>query len=467
MHYDIITPNMEETIGKHDSESIQNAVNLAHITGVNSVTIPRINKRTGEKIWNIEKAIILPSNMEIILDNCHLRQADGIYDNIFRNFEDIDREGHTIAEQMSNIVIRGRGNAVLDGGESNGITAINYHKQGLPHITKNNLIVLYNIRDFVIEKFEMRNQRFWAVNLVFAQRGRLSELYIDGECDRRNQDGIDIRVGCSDIIIEKITGQAGDDLIALSAINADERACGAIYMVHGQSQDIHDIIIRDVIGTSVECAVIALRNSDGIKIYNVTMDNIHCTDNYAQDDGKIFPDYPKFKLAKKHLLHRCRVGNTPYALIRMGHKSYFKDRPGTIGELYNIHATNLHAYTGCVVMANVAMDNCYFGNIYAENNVDYILTTKAGRATATFGADIKNVVFENIFYTNVDNDFATAFDLDENLQEHEIENLIIRHAFLGNCKNIFNMKHNGEVEYEDIRGNYVESRSGTVRKNND
>ena len=86
MYNSIITPNRPEFLSDTDWKTIQNAVDYAHATGANSVTIPRINSRTGAPIWNIEKAIILPSNMEIVLDNCHLRQQDDCFDNIFSNF---------------------------------------------------------------------------------------------------------------------------------------------------------------------------------------------------------------------------------------------------------------------------------------------------------------------------------------------------------------------------------------------
>ncbi|MBQ7970916.1 MAG: hypothetical protein IJ294_01005, partial [Clostridia bacterium] len=131
----MLTPN--QFIGQTDAKSIQNAVDHAHKTGVNSVTIPRINERTGEPIWNIDKAIILPSEMEVVLDNCHLRQADGCMDNIFRNFADTKNEGHTLAEQRHNIVIRGQGHAVLDGGLPNGLTQKTSFVDGRPHVSRN------------------------------------------------------------------------------------------------------------------------------------------------------------------------------------------------------------------------------------------------------------------------------------------------------------------------------------------
>ena len=462
----IITPNLAELMGKSDSESIQNAVNHACASGVNSVTIPRINQRTGEPLWSIDKAIILPSNMEIVLDNCHLRQADGCFDNLFRNFANIETDGHTLAERKNNIVIRGLGNAVLDGGNHNGLTQLNALTNGLPHIAYNNLILLYNLRDFVLEGFEIRDHRYWAINLIHAERGRLSDIYVNGQCDCRNQDAIDLRVGCSNIIIERITGQTGDDIIALSAIGNTEnpKSMCATFAVEGHDEDIHDIIIKDIIATSVECTVIALRNCDGRKIYNVTIDNIHCTDNYALQDGKHYPEYPKFKLYTKNILHRIRQSNMPYALIRIGQDGFFGKRNAQLGELYNVHATNLHTHIGAVIVANVAMSNCYFGNIYAENTVDYILTTKSERLSQVFGADMKNVIIENVFYNNTDNEYATAFDLDLNKRDFKIEHLIVRSAFLGNCKHPFSVKCDGVLRYSEVYGENVDQPSGAIER---
>ena len=465
MQHTIITPCREEFLGQTDSETIQNAVNYAHEKEINSVTIPRLNPRTGEPIWHIEKAIIIPSDMEVILDNCHLRQQDGCFDNIFRNFEDTEREGHTLAEQAHNIIIRGVGHAVLDGGNHNGLTQPKSLKDGNPHISRNNLIMMYNVRDFVIENLELRDQRYWAINLVHAERGRLSQLHIAGDNHCRNQDGIDLRVGCSNILIEKITGQAGDDIIALSAIgNRDNlEYVNYVYRVEGHEEDIHDIVIRDIIATSVECSVIALRNCDGRKLHDVTIDNVHCNDNYAWQDGKHYPEYPKYKIRPFDIV-RLRKSNTPYALLRVGQPGYHKDRDSEVGELYNIHVTNLHMHMGCVILANCALKNCYFGNLYAGNDVDYILTTKEARSDQLYGADMENVYIENVFYDNRDNDFATAFDFDINRRECKVNNVIINRAFLGNCKKIFHIACDGQVEYTGLRGSHVENENGVAQK---
>ena len=127
-----VTPNDKGIMGKSDSESIQNAVNYAVDSGLKKVVIPRINQRTGESIWNIEKSIILVSGIEIILDNCKLRQADGVFDNVFRSHL-VNEDAREPSAQLCDVRIVGKGNAVIDGGVHNGITESGYHRNGGKH----------------------------------------------------------------------------------------------------------------------------------------------------------------------------------------------------------------------------------------------------------------------------------------------------------------------------------------------
>ena len=456
-----ILASEERFWGETDSKTIQNAVDYAKKTGANSVTVPRFNPRTGKNVWIIEEAIILPSEMEIVLDNAHLRQEDKMMDNIFRNFLDVATEGHTLSQQSRRIVIRGVGNALLDGGTHNGLTEKTSKLEGMPPASRNCMILFYNIRDFLIEGLELRDHRYWAIHLVHAERGRLSDLRFMGECHCPNQDAIDLRIGCSNIIIERIVGQTGDDVVALSAINKNSEKY--LYHVSDHESDIHDIIIRDVIATSVECAVIALRNNNGSKMHDITIDNIHSNDNYALQDGKRYPDYPTYKIRPFDIV-RIRESNEPYALLRIGQPGYLSgpdSRNAVLGEVYNIHATNLHTFTGCMILANVTLENCYFGNLYAGNDVDYIFTTKELRTERVYGADLKNVVFENVFYKNEDNEFGVAFDLIQKDQEFTAENVFVRNAFLGNCKKPFFVNY-GSLSYSGVYGTHVEKESGSV-----
>jgi len=460
-----ITPNDEGVMGATDSISIQNAVKKAKETGIDRVLIPRVNARTGLSKWDIDRAVILESELEIVLDNCYIRQCDGCFDNVFRSHE-VPEDAQKKDAQKHGIRIVGRGHAVIDGGTHNGLTELTSLKEVKHHITRNNLILIMHTKDFVIENISLENQRWWAVNLLCCEYGRISNVHIHSECEQPNIDGIDLRDGCHDIIIENITGQAGDDLIALSAIGtslfADNDVGRIRFTVDGKCPDIHDITIKNVIGTSVNCTLIAIRYCDGKKVYNVTIDNVHDVDNGAVEAGKHYPEYPKNKIGMD--IRAVKLdGNSPYCLLRVGQDGFGK-RTAIHGEAYNINATNLYSRGGCVIMLNVTLKNSYFGNIYADNDVDYIVTTKSGRTWQNYGAELENIVIENVFYGNESNPDGTAFDFDVNNIEYGMKNVIINRAFLGNCKRIFNMRENGVLTFSGIRGTNVTEGDGTVTK---
>ena len=458
-----VTPNDNGIMGNTDSESIQNAVNYAVKSGIGRVVIPRTNNRTEKNVWDIDKAIILASDMEIVLDNCTMRQADGALDNVFRSHYTTE-EATEKSAQLHDVRIVGKGNAVIDGGVHNGLTEFNTLTDGRPHITRNNMLLFMNIRNFVIENIFFRNQRWWAINLIFAEYGRLSNLRFYCECDQPNLDGIDLRDGCHDIIIENITGTVGDDLVALSAIGANVFTSDLKerykFSIEGKARDMHDITIRNVIGTSADCGVITMRSTDGRKQYNITIDNVHDVDNGAIEEGKIYPEYPKYKIGMD--IRKKMKGNSPYALLRIGQYGYFAERPNNIDEVYGITATNLYARGGVAVMINVCLKDSYFGNIHADNDVDYVITTKSGRISQRYGAHISNTIFENIYYDNKDNTDGTAFDFDINAEMYTLENVIINRAFVGNCQKIFNVRENGNVIFRDVYGKYVEKQNGEI-----
>jgi polygalacturonase len=197
---DFITPNDKGIMADSDSRSINNAVKEAVRCGKRRVLIPRINARTGEARWDVDEAIILPSDIEIILDNCYIRQIDGTFDNVFRNFEDPAKPSR-IEDEMRNIEIRGIGGATIDGGVPNGLTEHNHNKDGLPHIEKNNVMRFYNVRGLRLSGFTILNQRWWAINLHFVEQAEIYGLTILTKPTSLNQDGIDLRAGCNNINI--------------------------------------------------------------------------------------------------------------------------------------------------------------------------------------------------------------------------------------------------------------------------
>lgn len=282
-----ITPN--ETIRSTDSESIRAAIHLAKETGTDRVRIPRRNERTGEELWVIEDAIALPSNIEILIDDAHLVLAEGVYTNMFT----IGAPSKNTAEdEIRNVTLRGQGRAVLDGGTYNGLSEKNYCQDGRPHIHKNTTLLFFNASNLTVENLSLINQRWWAITNVFVHHAIYRNIHFEADFSRldengihhpdqlpthyrevyvKNADGIDLRVGCHDFLIENISGFAEDDSVALTALGGWEREYG--YFIEGGDADIHDVLIKNV-ATESFCANVRLLNDNGFKLYNVTIDGV-------------------------------------------------------------------------------------------------------------------------------------------------------------------------------------------------
>ena len=75
-----VSPNdFEGTDTERISQAIQKAKNTSNL-----VRIPRVNAN-GTNIWMIDSAILLPSNLTLVLDNCTLQLSDSSRDNMFRS----------------------------------------------------------------------------------------------------------------------------------------------------------------------------------------------------------------------------------------------------------------------------------------------------------------------------------------------------------------------------------------------
>ena len=340
---------METTIFKEGgAEIISAAIESAIASGRSEAVI------TGN--YDIERAIILPSDFTLILRDCHLRQKEGTFDNIFTNRKTLF-PGENV-EGEHGVRILGIGRAILDGGVFNGLNERNSKELGIP-MRKNSLIFFADVHDFAITGLQLKNQRYWSVNLVGCSRGVVrdiditaddSVLYIDGERDysvgyrdlcskhlpmMRNADGIDIRLGCHDILIENITGFTEDDTVALTALPDSSR----IFIPEGRSTDLYNITVRNIKSSSW-CAIIRLLNQGGIKLYNVLIDGV-------TDTSKDSPH-----------MNRGLFG------VRIGDRRLYSTRHSTEDETYNIVVRNVFSRAETVVDMAGSIKNCTVENIY-------------------------------------------------------------------------------------------------------
>ena len=441
-----VSPN--DTIGKTDSQSIQNAVNLAHESGINRVVIPRKNARTNGLFWEIDETILLPSNITVILEDARLVMADDVMCNFFRNENAYTEKALSQPGRQHNITICGVGSAVLDGGNANGLDETTSLKNGYPHVSFNTPIFFLNVTQFAVENISIIHHRYWGMRFEFCTKGKISNIYFDCVCDRRNQDGINLRNGCSDIIIENIHGQTGDDMIALSAIDIPRDGVHN-FIVQGRDWDIHDVIIRNISGSAIHHPLVALRNSNGAKMYNITIENVF--------------DTPQTRLARVDHLDR-------YALIRIGNNSYHSIRPSEMGETYGITVRNVHAnFSSRVLSVQATLKNSHFSNLHAAATCNSILACTPAWAGGGPGVKLENVVIDGVFFKPNDTavqkgdewiypeELVTSkvLDFSEMREDDYVKNLLVQNVFLENVQAFAEIDETAKDRVKFTAGNVV------------
>ena len=353
-----------KTKGATDAEQIQNAITEAKKSGTNRVRIPRHNDRTGADIWNIDRTVFLPDDIELLIDNAHLRLADGVFCNMFAN-ENLTKEiSRTSAGEQKNITLRGIGNAILDGGTYNGLSEKNSLQDGRPHISVNTTLLFFNVSGLRVENLAVINQRWWGMTNIFVHDAVFRNIRFEADLSRidsdgvhhpdevpktyneiyvKNADGIDLRIGCHDVLIENITGFTEDDTVALTALGGFERKLGLV--VEGQSTDLHDVKIRNITSDSYGCAVVRLLNDEGNKLYNIDIDGV--THVYS---GK----------------HTKR----PEFVVRIGDMNYAK-KHSTLGDTHHISVKNVYSHGAYAVGLFKGLVDAELDNIIVADGGSY------------------------------------------------------------------------------------------------
>lgn len=326
-----------------DSQMLNTAVTLAKESG--TLVIPPINPRTGNAVYFIDESILLPSDFTVILDNCHLKLTDDAVCNIFRN-ENLYADGYlTVMGEQKNIKIIGKGHPVLDAAGHNDIFEWSSEKDGRPSVYVNNLILMHNVDGFEVSGIEIKDQRWWGMNFLFCSNGTVSDITVRTDSRFSNQDGINLRVGCHHIKLERISGVSGDDFIALSAIGYPKK-----YLVSGKSSDIAYVEIKDIIASSMHEGIITLRANDGHKIHHISIENI-IESNYGNENV------------------------LPYTTVLLNQAAFFDKEAGRHGSMHHINVKNIYTKSGgaAITVGNTLLDSTV-ENIYASGCINAITT---------------------------------------------------------------------------------------------
>lgn len=322
--------------GCTDSDRIENA--LREIEDGMLILPRRVCDIEPERdYWLIDRAILLPENTTVVLKNCKIKLSDSCRDNFFRSAN--CGLGVEDPKPMRNIHIHGEGLCILEGadhpravGDGSKILScpcpkkaddlirladwVDWERRMNGELNFDDMhshsygtdagkneesqygdwrgigILFANVSDFSIENLRIVDSHGWGISLEACCRGSISHIDFDAcmakEIDgmlqnMENQDGVDLRNGCHDIVISDITGGTGDDLIALTAIASPKYLPGGslcnTHVMHSdwnrRERDIHDIIIRNVSGYSKGgiCWIIRLLPAYA-RIWNVVIDGV-------------------------------------------------------------------------------------------------------------------------------------------------------------------------------------------------
>ncbi|MBO4303882.1 MAG: hypothetical protein J6A21_04800 [Lentisphaeria bacterium] len=311
--------------GNSDSDRIEAAIRDCRGEAV--LIPPRVSEKEPERdFWLLDRAILLPENTTVVLENCKLKLSDTCRDNFFRSANcglGIDEP-----EKISHIHIRGVGNAVLEGADhprSTGDSSKrlecpcpkNFSFSGASRPTWGDLhghtygtdagkpeesqygdwrnigILMANVDHLSIENLRIVEPHAWAISLESCSHANIHHIEfqacmtrrIDGlDQNNENQDGINLRTGCHDVILSDITGTTGDDVIALTAICSPKRRRpgGSLKSTQVMSndytrrgKDIYNVVIRNVLACPAGgCLMLRFLALDGAEIRNVTVDGL-------------------------------------------------------------------------------------------------------------------------------------------------------------------------------------------------
>ncbi|MBO9593991.1 MAG: hypothetical protein J7599_13870 [Niabella sp.] len=356
-----------------DTERIQKAIDKAK-NHAKTITIPAFNAN-GTMIWKIDKAILLPSDMTILLDNCVLQLSDSCRDNLFRS--DNAGEGITNPVWNKNIALIGIGNVILKGANNPRATGdglrrlvsaddANHSKERISYGSDAGIPGRKQFSDWrnfmilmaYVDGFKLRNIRFeyahsWAVTFERVRHAALSDLvfftpqfrWIRGEkVATYNNDAINLREGCKYFQITNITGINGDDCIALSALDL-----GAAYHSNGNihsyqvtstkhqdtRDDIEQIYITNI---KTNYTGVALRASDSASIHHVFINGVT-----SIADPEIPPPY----------------NGSPYTVL-LGNLGY--GVPATAHKIHHIYVSNITGDGATLIEIKSPVADCVFMN---------------------------------------------------------------------------------------------------------
>ena len=274
---------------KSDSDAIEEALAYAKECCVNNLLID-------SKDWYIDRAIELPSDIKVVVDGVLIKENDFVFDNVFRpntvKLNPNEPLGYPISiEKSRNIKIIGKNGATLEGPDKHKKMFHPFYNEEQYMVGdywgwRGFLIFITRCDGFEVSGFKFQSIRSWTVTVERSKNGYLHDLEFRSYC--KNGDGINLRIGCSRIVIENIKGSTSDDMIALNS--------GGEYCEYPQEQyvfplipsnyliplgesieerHIHDVFISNIHSATTDYSeAVAFLSSNGHKIFRIYVNGV-------------------------------------------------------------------------------------------------------------------------------------------------------------------------------------------------
>lgn len=292
-----------DRFGGSDSARIAQAITESRDRGgVVRIGPRRPDSESARTYWLLDEAILLPGDTTLYLDDCTLKLSDACRDNFIRTanagigIEKIApiRNVHIIGSGRVELLgadhPRATGDSAKTLGERSYGTDAGKPEESQTGDWRNIGILLAGVENFSIQNLTLRQTHCWGVSVEKSSYGVIRNLTFDSSENRLidgqtvktlNQDGLDLRKGCHDVVVENIRGVTGDDLVALTAIRADAKPGGTLTTTEvaetdpAAMNDIYNITVKNVVGYAAGGhQIVRLLNASGMKIHHVVLDTV-------------------------------------------------------------------------------------------------------------------------------------------------------------------------------------------------
>lgn len=175
------------------------------------------------KQWNIGKSIELPSNTIMEIDGVKIKQIDETFDTLIRGnnyiLDLLNPYGFPLEiKPLENVWIIGKNGASLEGPTVN--VQMTHPILGLQDAVgdywgwRTLTVCFSNTRNVKIEGLSISRPRCYAISFDLCKYGEVSNMVINSSL--KNGDGVDLRMGCHNFLIDTLSGSTSDDCVALN-----------------------------------------------------------------------------------------------------------------------------------------------------------------------------------------------------------------------------------------------------------